>query len=215
MKPSDRRQYQGKTFDLLTLQVIHTADTLLALPKYGAEVEPATWTQGSFRPWTNYSGPTHRRCGAGDATAWNWRNRVIVFDLLGMVGFHRTPKQGPWPEHVHLVLNGFSCVDPYAQDQIKSAMNGRDGLKGNRKDPDRNLRSRLWPTPVFEGRIGLLSPNTVTHLYDGPSSTRKKLRVASTSTAVVAIMEVVNQSGHTWFVTDKGEWGYSPKWVTR
>lgn len=213
MNASDQLVYQGKIFDRLTLQIIHTGDRLLGLPKFGDEEEPVTWTQGSFRPYTSYSGPTHRGCGAGDATDYNWMNRVIIWDLLGMVAFHRSPNQGNWPYHVHCVVNGFGCVDPYAKGQILSAKSGHNGLKGNGPDPDKHLRSGLWPLAVFGGRTGPIHAERATTLYDGPSSKRVKLRAVPLGTKVNAIMEVRNLNDNIWFVTEEGEWGHSAKWA--
>lgn len=219
MTASDRTTYRSPAgvvaVDALTKQILTVANRLLALPQFGGENENMTATQGSFRPYTSYSGPTHRGCGAVDLTAWNWRNRVTVLDLLGIVPFHRTRSQGNWPEHLHVVTNGLGCVDKYARGQIDEAKAGGDGLRGNKADPDKNRRSGLWPLAVFEGRTGKLTATKTTHLYDGPAGSRKVLADAPVGTTVTAIMEVRNRFGNLWFVTDQGEWGVSSKWVKR
>jgi len=225
MNASDRTTYTSSAgtiaVDQLTKQVLATANRLLSLPKFGGETPPMNGLQGCWRPWTSYSGPTHRGCGTVDVSPYNWRNRVVVLDLLGMVPFHRTRAQGDWPEHIHMVLDGMGCVDKYAQGQITSAKNGRDGLKGNHADPDAHLRSHLWPLAVFQGRTGTLTPTRPTRLYDGPSYSRQILKRGCMPkvTTVNALMEVsvarVVKGAvvrERWFVTDTGAWGYSGKW---
>lgn len=199
--------------DALTKQILTVANQLLALPQYGAEMEPMTGLQGSWRPRTPYSGTTHTGCSVEDVTAYNWRNRVIVLDLLGKVAFHRTPAQGDWVAHIHQVTNGMGCVPASAAGQIVAAKKGRDGLRGNRADPDKGLRSGLWPLAVFQGHTGRTVALRGTTLHDGPSSKRKILRTTPAGTVVTSLMEV-NVRGRYWFVTTNGEWGYSPRWST-
>lgn len=199
--------------DALSKQILGVANRLLSLPQFGGEVEPMTGLQGSWRPRTQYSGTTHTACSVEDLTAYNWRNRVIVLDLLGKVAFHRTPSQGDWPEHLHDITNGMGCVPSSAKGQITAAKAGKDGLVGNRPDPDKNLRSGLWPLAVFQGHTGRTVAVRGTTLHDGPASKRKVLRTVPKGTVVTSLMEV-NVRGRYWFVTDKGEWGYSPRWTT-
>jgi hypothetical protein len=199
--------------DSLTKQVLTVANQLLALPQFGSESEPMTATQGSYRPRTSYSGSTHTGCAAVDLTAYNWANRVRVLDLLGIIGCHRTPSQGDWPPHVHAMTNGLGCAAASLKGQITEVMNGGDGLLGNKPDPDKARRSGLWPLAVYKGRTGKLKATSPTHLYDGPSSTRKLVADAPVGTVVQALMEVRNARGNVWFVTDTGLWGFSGKWA--
>jgi hypothetical protein len=187
------------------------ANRLLSLKKYGGETPPMNGLQGCWRPWTSWSGPTHRGCGTVDVSAWNWENRVVVLDMLGMVPFHRTPDQGFSP-HIHMVLNGMGCVDPYAQGQIVSCKNGRDGLKANGRDPDILLRSHLWPLAVYQGRTGMLRASRNTNLRALPTYNSNIVKVCPITTRVNAIMEV-NVGGDHWFVTDTGGWGFAGKWA--
>lgn len=217
MSASSRTTYRSAAgavaVDKLTAQVLDVANRLLSLDKYGAELEPMTATQGSWRPKTSYSGSTHTGCGAIDLTAYNWTNRVKVLDLLGIVACHRTPSQGDWPPHVHALTNGMGCLAASAQTQIREIMAGGDGLVGSKPDPDAGRRSGLWPLAIYRGRTGRLKATSVTHLYDGPSSTRRVLADVPVGTVVAAIMEVRNSHGNVWFVTGQGEWGYAGKWV--
>lgn len=196
----------------LTKQIFTVTNRLLRLDKYGGEEENMTCTQGGWRPWTSYSGPTHRQ-DAEDLTPWNWRNRFYWLDLLGHVPFHRTPDQGGWVEHIHTLCNGLSCVDPYAKGQIAECKNGGDGLKGSKPDPDAKLRSGLWPLAIYQGRTGILTAMQATQVYDGPASTRRVVATVPKGTKTNAIMEVRNRFGNVWFVTDKGNWGLASKWT--
>lgn len=217
MNASDRTSYRSPAgsvaVDALTKQILVVRNQLLALPRFGGEVEPATVTQGSFRPRTPYSGTTHTGCGATDSTAYNWRNRLILDDLLGRTSCHRLKSEGNWPEHNHEMTRGLGCAAASLKAQIAEVENGGDGLLGNRPDRDAKLRSGLWPLAVFGGRTGKLVCTRTTHLYDGPAGSRKVLVDTPKGTRVTAIMEVRNQHGNKWFVTDQGMWGYSGKWA--
>lgn len=197
--------------DATTKQILNVANRLLKLSKFGGEVEKMTATQGSYRPYTSYSGSTHTGCAAIDLTAFNWRNRLIVLDLLGATACHRTPAQGDWPEHIHSATRGMECAARSLQGQIAEVENGGDGLSGSRPDPDKEYRSGLWPTAVYKGRTGTLKALSPTHLYSGPSSTTTPLTDVGTGGTVKALMEVVNVHGNTWFVTDQGQWGFAGK----
>lgn len=197
--------------DSLTKQILVVATKLLALPKFGSEAEePPTATQGSFRPHTSYSGSTHTGCAAVDLTAYNWENRIRVFDLLGVISCHRTPNQGDWPYHLHQMTNGMGCAADSLKGQIKEVIAGGDGLTGTRPDPDRHLRSLLWPLAVYQGRTGMLVAKQNTHLYDQPAYTPKWIRDMPKGKQAYSLMEV-NVNGKKWFVTKKGEWGFSEK----
>lgn len=198
--------------DALTKQVLTVANQLLALPEFGAEKEPMTATQGSYRPYTSYSGSTHTGCAAVDLTSYNWRNRLIVLDLLGMIYCHRLESEGDWPEHGHTMTNGLGCASAALKGQIAELKAGGDGLSGSRPDRDRYIRSLLWPLAVYNGRTGKLKATVKTNLRTGPSYERDVIRPAPVDTVVNAIMEV-NVGGDRWFVTDKGEWGFSGKWA--
>lgn len=199
--------------DAVTKQILTTANRLLRLDRFGGEVEPMTCLQGAYRPWTPYSGPTHTGCGVVDLTAWNWRNRFHLLDLLGMTPFHRTRAQGDWVEHMHVVTSGMGCVNSYAKTQIVEAKAGGDGLKGNKPDPDAALRSGLWPLAVYQGRTGILQAKQATRIYDGPGTAAGAVADVPAGYKTNAIMEVRNRHGNLWFVTSEGRWGVSSKWV--
>jgi len=190
---------------------MNVANLLLRLPKYGGENEAMTGLQGSYRPYTSYSGTTHTGCGVVDMTAYNWGNRLIVLDLLGIDVFHRLPFEGDWPEHCHNVTRGMGCVAASARGQSAAVQSGHNGLTVRGLDRDAHLRSGLWSLAVYNGRTGRLRAKQATHTYDGPSYDRKRLREIEKGFQVDAIMEV-NVDGKRWFVTKNGGWGYSNKW---
>lgn len=199
--------------DSLTKQILTIQNRLLALPQFGGEIEPMTATQGSYRPKTSYSGSTHTGCAVLDLTAYNWRNRLIVGDLLGADYMHRLKTEGDWPEHGHQMTRGMGCAADSLKAQIVEVRNGGDGLSGNRPDRDAHLRSGLWPLAVYQGRTGYVYAVKATRLYDGPASSRQVVVEVGKGERVNAIMEVRNRYGNLWFVTDQGLWGASGKWV--
>lgn len=199
--------------DSLTKQILMVGARLLALPKFGNESEePPTATQGSYRPRTSYSGSTHTGCAAVDLTAYNWQNRLMIFDLLGADFFHRLKTEGDWPEHGHMATRGMGCAAPSLKGQLEAVRRGKNGLANNGPDRDATKRSKLWPLAVFNGRTGKVKALQGTNLRDGPAYSRKIVRPAPKGTLVNAIMEV-NVDGDRWFVTDQGEFGFSGKWV--
>lgn len=217
MSASTRTTYRSPAgtiaVDSLTKQILVTANRLLKLDRFGGEEEPMTATQGSYRPRTSYSGTTHTGCAAVDLTAYNWRWRVTVLDLLGAIGCHRTPSQGNWPYHIHLMTNGMGCAADSLKGQIREVMAGGDGLRGRAPDPDKRYRSGLWPLAVYQGRSGIIQATHATKVYDGPASSRKLVAEVPKGSKTNAIMEVRNRFGNVWFVTDHGNWGVSSRWV--
>lgn len=198
--------------DSLTKQILLVGTRILALPKFGNEAEePPTATQGSYRPRTTYSGSTHTGCAAVDLTAYNWQNRLMVFDLLGADVFHRLKIDGNWPEHCHMGVRGMGCAHSSLKGQLEAVQRGRNGLANNGVDRDASKRSKLWSLAVFEGRTGKVQAKQATNLRDGPAYSRKIVRPAPKGTTVNAIMEV-RVGEDKWFVTDQGVFGYSGKW---
>lgn len=216
MSASTRTFYQSTAgrvaVDSLTKQILLVGSRILALPEFGNESEePPTATQGSYRPRTTYSGTTHTGCAAVDLTAYNWRQRLQVFDLLGADLFHRLRTEGDWPEHLHMGTRGMGCAADSLQGQLAAVQRGKNGLANNGADRDANLRSKLWSLAVFEGRTGRVKALQGTNLRDGPAYSRKVVRATPKGTIVNAIMEV-SVSGVRWFVTDQGVFGASSKW---
>lgn len=198
--------------DSLTKQILLVLTRILALPQFGNEAEePPTATQGSYRPKTTYSGTTHTGCAAVDLTAYNWQQRLIWLDLLGVDAFHRLKIDGDWPEHLHCATRGMGCAANSLKGQNAAVMRGRNGLANNGVDRDASKRSKLWPLAVYEGRTGKVQAKQGTNLRDGPAYSRAIVRPAPKGTQVNAIMEV-NVDGEKWFVTDQGQFGYAGKW---
>ena len=217
MGATDRTFYRSVAgsiaVDALTKQILTVGNTLLALPRFGGEIEPMTGLQGSFRPRTPYSGTTHTGCAAVDLSPYNWRNRLIVLDLLGADYMHRLKSEGDWPEHGHTMTRGLGCAAESLKWQLDQVRHGYSGLASGSKDRDAALRSGLWTLAVYQGRTGRLKASRGTHLMDGPSSTRTRVQAVKAGEMVTAIMEVRNRAGNLWFVTDQGLWGASAKWV--
>lgn len=199
--------------DSLTKQILVTQNRLVRLPKFGGEEENITCTQGCFRPRTSYSGTTHTGCAVCDLTAYNWKNRLIVADLLGADYMHRLSSEGNWPEHGHQMTRGMGCAADSLKWQLAEVRAGRNGLANRGPDRDAHLRSGLWTLAIYQGRTGIIEASQATRVYDGPASSRTVVAEVVKGYRTNAIMEVRNRFGNVWFVTDRGNWGVSSKWV--
>lgn len=131
------RRYQGKRVDPTTLAIINAANHILQKsPYFGRERENLTIVQGGCnRGGVSASAGTHDGGGAIDITAFNIGNRVKVFRLLGSRMWYRRALRGVWSAHGHGITSGVS-VSAGAHRQRIAYANRRDGLAGNRRDPD-------------------------------------------------------------------------------
>lgn len=130
--------HDGKRVDEITHQALLVAEKRLGYP--------LTITQGSYNAGgVAASAGTHDGGGVVDLAPYDWRRKVRVLREIGFAAWHRTPAQGPWPEHIHAVLIGNRKLAPAAARQVDSYRAGRDGLAGNALDPT----WRPDPIPVF------------------------------------------------------------------
>jgi len=96
-------------------------------------------TQGSYNTAVSQSGGTHDGGGVVDlrVTAWTetQRNRALSWlRSTGFISWYRTPDQGDWPYHIHIVAKGDAELSPAAKNQVTAAAAGRNGLKSNLYD---------------------------------------------------------------------------------
>lgn len=126
-QPYDRTTHDGKTVDWLTKAALMAAEAEL-----GYEL---SITQGSYNAGgVAQSAGTHDLGGVVDLRAWDWENKVRVLRKVGFAAWHRTPSQGPWPEHCHAVLIGNEKLAPSASRQVTAYLDGRNGLANNGTD---------------------------------------------------------------------------------
>lgn len=96
-------------------------------------------TQGSYNTSVSASGGTHSGGGVVDLRVTDFtetqRNRVLsVLRSIGFVSWYRTPDQGPWGYHIHIVAKGDAELSSAAYNQILAAADGRNGLVSNLYD---------------------------------------------------------------------------------
>lgn len=138
----ERPEWRGRTnVDALTIACIEHAESIAG--------HKFTVTQGSYqsgRGDVNSAG-THDRGGVVDLR-WCRHNRCIrALRMAGTTASHRTPAQGPWVDHIHLVVIGHPDLAPAAQRQVDAYFAGRNGLKDN--GPDDGPRLNPIPRPVW------------------------------------------------------------------
>lgn len=145
-----RPSWRGRTnVDALTIACIEHAEQLV---RHSAPNTAHDFivTQGSYQSTVAASAGTHDKGGAVDL---RWCGHFVCLHALrraGMAAWHRTPAQGPWPDHVHAVVIGHPLLADSAHRQVIAYLNGRNGLKndgaddGPRLDP---IPRPVWPYP--------------------------------------------------------------------
>lgn len=140
-----RPLWRGRTnVDALTIACIEHAEQI------GGHL--FTVTQGSYQGTGGdpNSAGTHAEGGVVDLRWCNHPACVLALRKAGMAAWHRTPAQGPWPDHVHSVVIGHPDLAPLAAAQVTDYLNGRNGLATHAADdgPRPNPIPRpVWPWP--------------------------------------------------------------------
>lgn len=115
-------------------------------------------SQGSWSGASASAG-THSGCGAIDLVGSADDLRVIVREgrRVGFAGWVRSPSQGPWPWHAHMIAvqpggkGDRGCLAPAAADQVEDYYEGRNGLANNgRDDGPRQWVGTTWETYTEE-----------------------------------------------------------------
>jgi hypothetical protein len=135
----DRVRFGSKIVDRRTSEMLAEAERL-------AQAEDPTindfrLTQGSFSTHVGASAGTHSGPGSFDMYTGGYtpEQKEIIGMALRTVGFaswRRRAIPGKWKEHWHGIAMDTEGLPPVAARQVKSYLNGRDGLVGNREDPD-------------------------------------------------------------------------------
>ena len=135
-----RPSWRGRTnVDAITIAAIEQAE------KYAGHT--FTITQGSYQGGAGdpLSAGTHDMGGVVDIRWTGDPRDVLTLRKAGFAAWHRTPAQGPWPDHIHAVLIGHPLLAPAAARQVESYLRGMNGLKYERPDDG----PRLSPIPRF------------------------------------------------------------------
>lgn len=127
--------------DAITIAAIEHAERI--------GLHPFLVTQGSYQAGAGdpNSAGTHDLGGVVDL---RWCGHWSCLDALrraGLAAWHRTPAQGPWPDHIHAVVIGHPLLAEDAADQVAAYLAGRNGLANN--GPDDGPRLSPIPRPVW------------------------------------------------------------------
>lgn len=143
--PFDKVTYRGKLMDNKTMYGVMAAERKLGYP--------LTITQGCYNPGgVKQSAGTHDGGGVVDLAPWDWENKVRVLRNLGWAAWHRTPAEGPWPEHIHAVMVDQGALSASAAEQVVQYRNGQNGLANHGPD---TFPYRPNPVPVFDYQAAL------------------------------------------------------------
>ena len=140
-----RPTWRGRTnVDALTIACIEHAEEI-----GGHEF---TVTQGSYQSGGGdpLSAGTHDLGGVVDLRWCGHGYCILALRQAGMAAWHRTPAQGPWPDHIHAVVIGHPDLADSALRQVGAYLDGRNGLANNGPDdgPRPNPIARpVWPWP--------------------------------------------------------------------
>lgn len=105
-------------------------------------------TQGSYQAGAGepLSAGTHDRGGVVDLRWCGHSACIRALRVAGFAAWHRTPAQGPWPDHVHAVGIGHPYLAPAASRQVDAYRAGRNGLASNGPDDG----PRIDPIPSLQ-----------------------------------------------------------------
>lgn len=134
--------FRGKRMNYRTIKMLLAAEKL-----YGGQF---SITQGSYSTSVKASGTTHAGGGVLDL-GWTGSNaQITALRRVGFAAWHRTPGQGPWNHHVHIVALGDPTESDSAKRQVASYLAGGNGLGGKDDGPrvsiDPNLIAQLGIT---------------------------------------------------------------------
>lgn len=174
-----RTSYHGKAVNWAVWYAFQAAERMLAHKRFGGEREFFRIYQGCWSGASASAG-THKGTGTADISAFNWKNRVWVFRLLGFAVWMRPFRKGVWVQHIHMVMCGDGGAARLALQQVTSFWKrpSRDGLAGNRVDtqvPKMQCRP-LYVFPIKEiGRPGWFLCNVTCGAYE--QQTTKAVRL--------------------------------------
>lgn len=103
-------------------------------------------TQGSYNSSNESSAGTHDRGGVLDISVNSLPKTTTVWRVLtvlrecGLIAWYRTPSQGPWVFHIHLVDYGNPNLSSGAQAQVRAWEQGFNGLANRATDDGPHVR---------------------------------------------------------------------------
>lgn len=143
--PSDyhRTVFRGGRMNVRTKVMLQRAEL------YWKGASKFSITQGSYSKGVSASAGTHDGGGALDISvrgksAAQINQMVKSLRKAGFAAWQRTPADG-FSSHIHAIAIGDREAAPLAKQQVQSYFNGRNGLRNNALDRNRNL-GRPYPT---------------------------------------------------------------------
>lgn len=208
---TSRTSYQGRAVNERTRQILEALNTIVRSKRYGSETSDVILVQGSFNGGgVAASAGTHDGGGAGDITAFNYKNRVKALRLLGVAAWYRPTLRNVWSAHIHFVVMGDSTVSRGAAIQVTAYKNGRNGLANNAKDPDWRPHN-VKITFVTNASTGVHYAKKNTNRYTQPYGASSRIGALKKNAKFTVIAKVKNSAGNTWGVNKNGEWVHMDK----
>lgn len=172
--PLDRVTFRGKTMDRKTAAALAVLEQRLG---YELTVVQGCYNAGAVEQ----SAGTHDRGGAVDLAPYDGVRKMRKAREIGFDAWVRLPSEGPWSEHVHMVLHGHQDLAPAAYRQTIAYDNGLNGLASNLPDryPYRPARddfsfAAYWRDDLLRQRIKGLSAR-IKSLREKRSAARAKI----------------------------------------
>lgn len=139
--------WRGKTFDAQTRDMLIELDKLVGP---NLSIHPS---QGSYSNGVAASGGTHSGGGAVDLSIGSvgltpWQVDLVVFlaRRVGFAAWHRTPSEGPWGEHIHMINKTCKDLSPSAKGQVTAYKAGLSGLASHKPDRHKALQAPTTAT---------------------------------------------------------------------
>lgn len=213
-KWSERTSYDGNAVNWGLRYIFMAAVILLSDPHFGGEKSGITVWQGSYSRRVGASAGTHAGPSAADTSPWNWRNRVLVFRLLGCAAWFRARSRS-WVAHIHLIVCGDSDVQWLAARQVvdywRNPPGSGLGSVGSQRDNGpkmygaRPLFVLPWKSYSVSGQV--LRAKVACHAYTRQTVKAPQygaaVKVGDTFKAVATTRD--ERTGKLWFITKKGQ----------
>lgn len=151
---------QGKVLDKRTAAMVRELERRLGHPLLLAQ---GSYTGGAVAA----SADTHNGGGAVDFRLVGMSTKQILqlvreARVVGFAAWFRPEVPGLWGRHVHAIAIGCPDLSRGARAQVAAFRNGRDGLRGNRRDPQHQLG--IAPTTFEAYLAGQKGKATVGHV---------------------------------------------------
>ena len=201
-----RVTYQGRRVNERTRQILEAANTLVRSKRYGSEKSDISLVQGSYNGGgVAASAGTHDGGGAGDITAYNYKNRIKVLRLLGCAAWYRATVRNLWSAHIHFIVIGDNTVSRGGKSQVADYKANRNGLANKGRDADwRPLHVNI--TFVTNSALGAHYAAKNTNMYTQPYGSSSRISALGKGSKFTVVAKVKNSYGNTWGVNPNGNW---------